>query len=458
MGISSLGVGSNILTQDILDQLRKADEASIIQPIDFKIANEKDRKSAFDTFDALMTNLVDSIVEVKSATLFDDRKATVKGTSVEVNVSANSDLQEFTLDVTQLATKQVEESGSFSAKTDTIASAAGSINLNIDGVDFTIDYDDTTTLEDIKKSINDIAGEKVDATIVQIADNDFRLFVSSVETGTTQDITITDNDGNLSGTELTDDLTAVQSGVDAKFTFNGQEVTRTSNNITDLITGYDITLKELGKSEVKVEQNREAILEKIDSFVEKYNAAVGELSRLTKNSRESEERGIFATESTVKALQSDLREIIESAGSGVGNVYEYGFDVDKDGKLSFDKTVFNEKLDANSKNVEAFFTGGDFEKSDGSVVNVKGVFGEVFDLVDSYTGYNGQLDQFKSFIEGSLDTLEDSKSKAVERLNNKYEILQKQFIAYDAMIAKLNSASSMFIQLANAQTAAQNNQ
>ena len=44
MGISSLGVGSSILTQDILDQLREADESGKITPITLSIANENDKK------------------------------------------------------------------------------------------------------------------------------------------------------------------------------------------------------------------------------------------------------------------------------------------------------------------------------------------------------------------------------------------------------------------------------
>ena len=45
MGISSLGTGSGILTQDVLDQLREADDASRIRPIDLDITNDKDKKN-----------------------------------------------------------------------------------------------------------------------------------------------------------------------------------------------------------------------------------------------------------------------------------------------------------------------------------------------------------------------------------------------------------------------------
>jgi flagellar hook-associated protein 2 len=457
MAISSLGVGSGILTQDLLDQLREADEASLIRPIDLKIANEKDKQNAYDVLEANIKNLKDSINELKTPLLYDERSVEVVGSSVTVEADANSDIQEFTLDVTQLATKQIEESGQFNSSTDTIASGSGSLNLNIDGEDFTIDYTDTTTLEDLKKSINDIAGDKVSATIVQIGTDDYRLFLNSTDTGAAQDITITDNDGNLSGTQLTDDLTAVQEGVDAEFTFNNQTITRSSNKVDDLITGYHITLQETGVSQVNVKQDRENILNRVNSFVEKYNAAITELNKLTKSSTESDERGIFSADSTIKSLKSTLEDMIGSVGGGVGSLYDYGFDVDRDGKMSFDQSTFEEKLDENPKNVEAFFSGGDYTKADGSVVTLTGAFGEMYEKIDAYIGTNGILDQFQSSLSSTISELEERRMSMVERLDDKYNTLQKQWSAYDAMINKLNSASAMFVELANAQAAAQNN-
>lgn len=456
MGISSLGVGSSILTQDVLDQLREADDAKFIQPIDLELANENDKKDALNIVDANMTNLIDNIDVLKSATLYDERSATVTGTSVEVSADPNTDIQDFTLDVTKLATKQIEQSGTYTAKTDTIASGAGSINLNIDGQDFSIDYDATTTLDDLKDLINDVAGDKVDATIVQVNDTDFRLFISSVDTGTTQDITITDTTGNLSDTRLTTGLTAVQTAVDAEFTFNGQAITRTSNNISDLITGLDITLKETGSSSVSVAQNRDSIMEKIDNFVEKYNAAISELSRVTKQSTDSEERGIFSNESTIKSMKRALENMFANVGEGAATMSDFGFDIDEDGVMSIDKDVLNTKLDEDSANVEAFFSGGTYTKSDLSTVEMTGIFNEMATTVKSYTDFNATLDQYENSIKDSISSLEDRKLTMTERLDSRYEILAKQYAAYDAIIAKLNNASSMFVQMANTQTSSQN--
>ena len=460
MGISSLGVGSSILTQDVLDQLREADEAGVIRPVEYSLANENDKQEALKLIDASMTNLIDSISAVKTATLWNERSATVSfGTSVEVTAAENTDVQDFTLNVTTLATKQIEQSGSFAAKTDTIANGAGILNLNIDGTDFEIAYDATTTLNDLKSLINDTAGEKVDATIVQVATGDFRLFLSSVDTGSTQNITMTDKVGSgeqLKDTKLTADVNAVQTGVNAAFTFNNQAITRTSNKVDDLITGLTINLKETGQSEVSIAQDRTSILEKFDSFVSAYNANMTELDKLTKVSTEAEERGIFSSDSTVKSMKRAISDMMESIGGGVGSMIDYGFDIDQDGKMTLDKTVLETAMDDNSTNTQAFFSGGDYTKADLSVVTITGSFAEMASIVESYTKTNQGLDQLKEALAENISSLEERKETATERLDSKYAILKKQWGAYDLMISRFNSASSMFVQIANAQTAAQN--
>ncbi len=456
MAISSVGVGSGILTQDVLDQLRAADEAARITPITLEIANEEDKQDALKIIDATMTNLTDSVNAIKTATLWDDREATVSsGTSVEVSASSKTDIQDFTIDVTTLATKHIEQSGSFATEDALVSGGAGQININIDGQDFTVDYTATTTLRELKDLINIAAGTKVDATVVQVGAGDFRLFMSSVDTGTTQDITVTDVSGTID-TKLSTGLSVIQTGVDAEFTFNGQAITRTSNKITDLITGLTLTLKETGSSDVSIAQDRTSILDKFDSFVEKYNSAITELDKMTKPSTESDDRGIFSSDSTIKSMKRAIEDMVYNVGGGVGSMFDYGFDIDKDGKMTLDKAVLETAMDDDAINTQAFFSGGDFIKDDLSVVTLNGAFTDISEVVEEYTKYDATLDLLKNSLSDNITSLEERKTTATERLDAKYEILKKQYIAYDLMINKLNSASSMFTELTNAQSTSQN--
>lgn len=466
MSITSLGVGSGVLTSDTLDKLKAVDERARIQPITLNLALENDKKNALEIVDAKMTNLIDSITALKTPALYDEREAIVTGTSVAVTASPNSDLQDFTLDVTQLATKEITESGAFGASTDKIATDAGSMTFDITDAagnittSYTVDYTATMTLNDLKNTINSVAGNDISASVVKVANGDYRLFFNSVNEGADQNIAVTDVTGNLSddggvtagGVNLTTGMTTVQDGVDALFSYNGQAIQRSTNNVTDLISGYTITLQELGSSTVSVQQNRTSIIEKIDSFVNQYNAAITELSSVTKNSTDVASRGIFASDSNIKGMQRDIRNILDTMGGGVASIYEFGFDVDKIGKLTFDSTVFNSQLDANAKNIESFFSGGDYTDTNGTVTTINGAFNDMATVVESYTKYNKTLDLFKTSIDDNISTLTDNKTTAQERLDSKYATLAKQWSAYDLLINRTQSSSSLFTQLINSNT------
>ncbi len=452
MGISSLGVGSSILTQDVIDQLKKVDEDAQMTPITLNIANENDKKNALDVLDASMDNLADSVDEMKSHSLFDERQTEVSGSAVEVKADSNTDVQDFTLSVDVLATKQIVESGAYSSENDLIANNVGTMQLSINGLNFDIDYNDTTTLKDLKKSINDIAGESINATIVQVNSGEFSIFFSSVDTGANQSIELTDLSDNLKDDRLTSGITTIQDGIDAEFRFNGEPIIRASNNVEDLITGLEITLKEVGTSVVSITQNREEITERVDSFIEKYNASINELEKLTKASTDSDEKGIFSGESTIKSMKRTIEDMLNNIGGGVATMADFGFKT-KSGILSIDTNIFNNMLDENSKNVESFFAGGLYIKEDGKTEEVEGVFSELSTIVGSYTKYDATLDQYQTAINENIKSLEEKKVSTTESLDSKYEIMKQRFTAYDAMISKFNSASAMFSQMIDAENA-----
>lgn len=452
--ISSLGIGSSILTQDVLDQLRQVDESSFISPLQNKISLASSQLSSMTQISTWMSDLASAAYDLQSVSLYSERTATVTGSGVSVTTTANADLQSFSLEVVSLATKTVKESGAFASKTDPIASGAGTLNINIDGTDYAINYDATTTLDSLKNTINTIAGDKVGASIVQLAEGDFRLFLSSKETGTGQAITLTDTTGNLTGTQLTSGMTSIQSGTDATFKFNGVTVTRSSNVVTDLVAGATITLETAGgTANVDISQNQDVILEKLKTFVEKFNAAAGGIAKMTHSSAEASERGIFNADSTVKSMLRDLQDMmIGTLGSSMAN---YGLEMDKDGVLSLKEDVFKSQMDANASNVQAFFAGGTYLNTDGSTTTLTGFFNTFQTGVETYSEYNGLIDSYESALQQRKSGLEEDKENAIERLDKKYETMAKQFASYDGMIAKMNQQSSFLIQMINASYAAQ---
>lgn len=458
MAISSLGAGAGILTQDLLDQLREADEAQYIRPLDTRKAAEMAKQDAFNIIEAYMDNVESSLNTLTEYGVFESRTASSSSESVAtVSAADSSDIQDFSLEVLNLATKEIVQSAAsvFATKESTIATGTGQMELTVGSSTFTIDYDSTTTLEGLKDLINEAAGDSVSATIVQVADGDYRLFVSAKESGTGQDIAIADLSGvdAFLNTALTTGIVNVQDAVDAQFKYNGQTIIRSSNVVDDLLSGVTITLKEAGTTNISVEQNRENIASKIENFISKYNSALYQLNKDTKSSEKVEERGVFSSESTIKNMKSDLINMLGRVGESVGRLQDYGIEVADDGSLSLETSKLNEMLDADSSNVQAFFAGGTFTKSDGSEVELEGAFVQMEEDVLKYTSYNAGLDQYENLINSRLESLTEQRTKAMERLTAKYDIMAKQFTSYDAMITQFNSISTMFTNMVNAESA-----
>ncbi len=460
MAISSLGAGAGILTQDLIDQLKEADKAQYINPLDARKATETKKQDAFNIIEAYMDNVESSLGTLTQYGVFESRTASSSNEDVAtVTAADSSDIQDFSLEVLNLATKEIVQSAplAFAAKDATIATGAGTetLTLAVGSQTFAIEYDETTTLEGLKDLINKEAGDSVSATIVQVADGDFRLFLNAKESGTGQDISITDNStgGSTLNTALTTGMTNVQDAVDAQFKYNGQTITRSSNVVSDLLSGVTITLKEAGTTNISVEQDRENIASKVENFISKYNSALYQLNQDTKSSEKVEERGVFSGESTIKNMKSDLINMLGEVGEGVGRLQDYGIEVNDDGSLKLDTSKLNSMLDENPSNVQAFFAGGTFTKSDGSEVTLEGAFVQMEESVSRYTKYNAGLDQYENLLNSRLENLTEQRTKAMERLNVKYEIMAKQFAAYDAMITRFNSISTMFTNMVNSEAA-----
>jgi len=458
MGVSSLGAGSSILTQDVIDQLKAADEAKFVAPVDARLKTQNSKIAAYDVVDAYMDNVYESLKSLTEYGIFESRAASSSNEdAVSVSAKESSDIQDFTLEVTELATKEIEQSGKFNTRDAKIASDIGTFELAVGSEKITFSYNGDTSLENLKDMINKDAGDSVNATIVQVSSGDFRLLLSAANTGTGQAISITDDAGGHLDTDLTTGMANVQHAKDAEFKFNGVAIVRTSNSVDDLLSGVTLTLKEaeVGKIiNVSVKQNREYIEERMTNFIDKYNSAITQLNTDTKSSQKASERGVFSSDSTIKGMKSSLINMLSVVGGGVGKLEDFGIELDDTGRLSLDSTKLGEKLDEDAISVQAFFVGGTFTNENGTTKEVDGVFTELEAEVAKYSKYGNILDDYKESIDIRIESLNSQREKAVERLNANYEIMAKRFAAYDLIISRFNTASDMFSQMINAEIAA----
>ena len=227
--LSNLGLGSNgALSYDIIDKLRKVDNSNQVKPIDRKLAAATTKLTDL----AILTTMAASLKSATS-TLSDEmsylkRSSTISGDSVSVRVLAGTLIQKFAIDVINLAQRDIIESKAFSSEKSTFATGAETVTINIDGTDYDIAIDASTTITEFKNKIFDKTNGKVSASILNVGGNDpYKLILKSKDTGINQEITITSTGTAMNGLGITNNntytataSTNTHAGSDEALTFN----------------------------------------------------------------------------------------------------------------------------------------------------------------------------------------------------------------------------------------------
>ena len=458
--INSLGIGSGVLTSDVIDKLKANDETIMVKPLEAKIALTEQKQESATLLTSLMKSFKSSASTLSSSTLFDNKTVDVSG-DAKVTVETGAIIDSFTLETIELAQTSIIKLGSFNDR-DTTSVASGTftgtetLNITIGTNSYDIAYDATTKLEDLMQSINDAGSETLTATILQTGDNAFSLVLASKETGANQAITLSDNGGLLDASLFAaydastnpGGFQEVQVAKDATFKYNGIEATRSSNEISDLITGVTMTLKTQGDfSSVNIGQNTLAVFTEMELFVSSYNALITNLHDMTSADLKNDVAGIFNSDGFVRSINRDIKDFINKTEVNGFALSDFGIEVDRYGEMSFNSSALQTKLDEGTNDVKLFFSGG-IDPTDSS--DVTGFFEKLDDKMKVYTGRNALLSNFEVGLQTRYDNLFEDHEKAVETLDNRYAIMAKRFTAYDAIISKINAQFSSLQLIINA--------
>lgn len=461
--INSLGIGSGVLTSDVIEKLKANEESTLITPITNKLTTAQLKQKSFDLLNSLMGTFQTGVSKLSDSALFLNRSVSGNTDAVKVTAEAGSDVQSFSLSDIITAKADVNASKALSSTTTPLAPLAtpgSQLTLSIGSNSFTIDYSSATTLEGLKNAINEKAGEKVTASILQVGTSSYQLMLKSDGVGADQAITLTDslNDGTNDANSLLTalNMTNLQHAGDASFKYNGISITRPTNDISDLINGVAISLKQdqtAGtQANISITQNKEQISTEMSLFVQNYNTLMTNISDMTAYDKAAGKVGVFNGENFIKSIKTELNRIITSADINGTSLIDYGISIDRNGVMSFDSAAFSTKFSEDPVSLEQFFSG---KTVDGTEQN--GLFDTLYDQMKNYTGYQKQLSTFKANLDASVTKLSLDKETMQERIDARFEILSKRFAAYDGMISKLNNQFSALKSMIDAELNAKNN-
>ena len=450
---AQLNIASSILTQDVIDGLKDADESVQIKPLTLKIDKNTKKQADITALTTLVSTLKTSYADVANETAMLKRTVSAAGSgSVTANVEAGVAEQTVRLSVSQLAQVDSYQSKGFKSRSETLTGITKEESLTLSVGDKSVDIKvgASTTLEDIINQINDGAGDAIKASIVNTGgENGYKMILQSKESGEKNQIKfsvkgdqtaadgaktvlkelgfnakaeeIKDDQGKITGYNLeinTADTNAggkqLQKAQDAKFNFNGIDITRSSNKVDDLIIGVTFNLNNvdeknsttgaLKESVITIGKDTDAVVKSLKSMVTAYNDLISNISTATSYDRENGVAGTLNGMSEITGIKRKLQNLFESSNSDGKSLQNFGFSFTEKGVLSVDESKLKDTISKDYEGFKSFFTNSTEYKN-------AGVFGKV--------QINTKLDDIsgKLKINGKEIQIDLNKGDAVKNAN-----------------------------------------
>lgn len=226
------------------------------------------------------------------------------------------------------------------------------------------------TLQGIRDAINS-AQLGVTATILNDGSGTpYRLSLSANSPGAENSLRMTvAGGGDATVTSLlahdpagTQNLSQTAVAQNASFTVNGLSISKSSNTVTDVIDGVTLSLSKVTTAPVSVTVARDtgAITNAVSAFVKAYNDLSGTLKNSSAYDPATKQGAILQGDSTVRQLQTQLRNMLATSvvgtSGGLTTLSDVGISFQKDGTIALDQTKLNTAITNYPGDIASLFT------------------------------------------------------------------------------------------------------
>jgi flagellar hook-associated protein 2 len=279
---------------------------------------------------------------------------------VSVTATAAASPGSLSFNVKQLASAaSYLSSGSVASTSTAVAEANSTLYLTkADGTTTEIATGDGS-LAAVMKAVN-ASGAGVSATAVQLTPGEYSLKLESTTTGAKTGFTVGLTPGaDDAFTATLGTMNALVEPKDAELMVGGSLVTRSSNTISDLLSGVTLTLAKAdtlnadgtfveAPTTIDVKADTEKVAAQVAALVEAVNVASADIKAVTGYNVEAGNKGKLYGDAGVRGLRDRLTGSITGTGTAVA-----GVSIDRNGVVTFDKEKFLEALDADPAAVQA---------------------------------------------------------------------------------------------------------
>lgn len=440
------GLATGLDMNSIIEKLRTIERQPVV-----RLQQQHDKlqikRNAWRDTRMYLENLKLKLADLKLQSTFQSRSVlTSNDDCFSVSATSSAELESYSLEIISLATRhsvvsKMEQDIAWDTLSGEICIAVGSseaVSIQVDGL---------SSLVELRDAINsaicsDESPLKVTASII-----DNRLVITSDDAGTNNALEFSDSSGDNSILKdlgiITDtgELNQICSAKNAELKVNGLLVTRSSNTISDVIDGVTITLKKetQGLEEsFKVFLDVEKAKSAIKAFVDQANSTLDFIqSKLSVGSPEElKSAGDLVSDPTLMRIQTDLRklmsDLVPSAAGDYKTLAQIGIQLDRYGKLTLDDEKLSKAIEENPEGILSLFTAESGE--------ALGVAKRLDEYITSLTATkDGVIDIKTGGLDNSIKTVRDSIERMEKRVEQRMSTIEKQFIALEIVIAKMQS-------------------
>lgn len=420
----------------------------------------QERSNAWRELNTRLYKLKEAAYNLQSFMAFRAQKITVSDEDkLTATATAEALLSSYQLNIKSLA-KAHSVASRLVDETTTLSGGTIRITINGESKEITVNPEGDTNAERlnaIARQINQ-AQAGVTASVVKLAEGEYKLYLTSKETGVVNQMSLADvgADRVLKDlgvlTEGGDIAHEAQAASDAIIEINGDTANparRSGNQITDLISGITLTLKEEGTVTLGVELDQDKIVENVKAFVDAYNAVMDYINQhktfsyneVTKTGT----KGALFGDSALLNIESQLRGVLLQTVEGVdksvgllsliGIKGASGVEGAKSGRLEFDEELFKAKLEANFDEIAKLFGAA-------TTGEIKGIFTRMHDLLFDWTSSDGILKLKTDTLQRQMGEIDKQVAAMEDRLAKREEYYYTKFTAMEKALATVQSQSA----------------
>nr|WP_275941634.1 flagellar filament capping protein FliD [Planosporangium mesophilum] len=342
-------------------------------------------------------------------------KATSSSTSVTATATTGATVGGLAFDVTALSQSQLSTVKISSPNAVTTANA---LDITIGATTKHITVDPAkNTAQGVADAVN-AAKIGVTAAVVTTSTGDTVLQFTGTKTGTANGFSITG---------LTDSTTNVRAAADAKLTVGdpaagGYVVSSSTNTFTNLLSNVTLNVSKVETGvTVAVAADPDSIADKMQALVDSANGALAQIGQYSTYNSASKSGGPLVGDFTARQLQSSILSKASKGLDGYGSFKQFGVQLNKTGKLTFDRSAFLVAYSADPTKVQ-----------NGVANGLAKAFADVADgATDSITG------SLTTAIQGANARVKDLKNRITDwdgRLAMRQQMLKRQFSAMESAL------------------------